>query len=240
MAAEQNHLPRQSRDDAKLAPYYDDGQITVYNADCLSVLPHISDAACVLTDPPYNVGIEYGTADDNRGDYPEWCGRWFAECRRIAPCVALTPGHRNVGMWHRLGDDPNWIVAWHKPAAMGRSPVGFNNWEPVLLWGKTVKQTADVVVAPIVADCAIDFHPCPKPIKWATGLLDILSRPGDLVVDPFMGSGTTMRAARDMGRRYIGIEVSTEFCEQAVRRLDQGVFDVETAPAKMTPISEAA
>jgi site-specific DNA-methyltransferase (adenine-specific) len=210
-------------------PFYDDGRVTIYCGDCLRVLPFIPAATVVLTDPPYNLGIDYGTGTDERPDYPAWCARWLTECRRIAGRVALTPGVANIGLWHRLGDDPDWIIAWHKPAAMGRCHVGFNNWEPVLLWGNVAKQSADVVVAPLVPDADLDWHPCPKPIKWATGLLAILSEPGDLVVDPFMGSGTTMRAARDLGRRYIGIEASEAFCARAIRRLDQGVFDFEEA-----------
>lgn len=208
-------------------PYYSDGTVTIYNADCLDVLPHIAEATAVLTDPPYNVGIDYGTADDERADYPAWCERWLTQCRRIAPRVALTPGVANVGLWHRLGDDPDWIIAWHKPDGRGRCHVGFNRWEPVLLWGRAVRLSADVVTASIQPlDPHLYWHPCPKPIKWATGLLSMLSEPGDLVVDPFMGSGTTMRAARDMGRRYIGIEVSEPFCARAVQRLAQGVLDV--------------
>jgi DNA modification methylase len=209
-----------------MTPYYEQDGVTIYNDDCLSILPLIETAALVLSDPPYNVGIDYGQADDGRLDYADWCGRWFRECRRIAPTVALTPGMANIGLWYRLGDDPEWVIAWHKPAAMGRCHVGFNNWEPVLLWGKAAKQTADVIVAPLVPDAALEGHPCPKPIKWATGLIGVLSHPGAAVVDPFMGSGTTMRAARDMGRRYIGVEIEERFCEMAVKRLAQGVFDV--------------
>lgn len=208
-------------------PYYDDGQVTVYNADCLTVLPHLNKAAAVLTDPPYNVGLDYGDIDDQRANYAGWCKRWFAECRRLAPRIALTPGIANVGLWHHLGDDPDWMVAWHKPGTMKRCHVGFNNWEPVLLWGRLPRQTSDVVVASLQPlEPGLDWHPCPKPLKWATGLVAMLSEPGDLIVDPFMGSGTTMRAARDMGRRYIGIEISERFCARAVQRLAQGVLDV--------------
>lgn len=209
-----------------MTPFWRDDRVSVINGDCVDVLPRIERADVVVTDPPYNVGIRYGQADDLRGDYAEWCRRWLAECRRIAPIVALTPGMTNLGMWYALGDDPDWVIAWHKPAAMGRCHVGFNNWEPVLLWGKPARQIADVVVAPLVPDRAVDGHPCPKPLKWATALIGALSDPGQTVLDPFMGSGTTLKAARDMGRRYIGIELEERFCSIAVSRLAQGVLDV--------------
>jgi site-specific DNA-methyltransferase (adenine-specific) len=212
-----------------MKPYYVDDAVTIYQGDCREILPAIADqfAQAVITDPPYNVGIKYGAAtNDARGDYAAWCAGWFRDCRRIASAVAVTPGIANVGQWYRMGDDPNWILAWHKPAAMGRCLVGFNNWEPILLWGKAVRAGTDVVVAPIVADSALDGHPCPKPLKWATTLVGLLSQPGDLVVDPFCGSGTTMRAARDMGRRYVGIEIDERYCEMATRRLAQGALEV--------------
>jgi site-specific DNA-methyltransferase (adenine-specific) len=206
------------------APYYSDDLVTLYHGDCREILPHVQSAAAVITDPPYNVGIEYGTGtDDVRADYSAWCAQWFGECRRVAPVIALTPGIANLGLWFN-NDPPDWTLAWHKPAAMGRCHVGFNNWEPILLWGKPRQQTADVITAPLIPDPGLDGHPCPKPMKWATALVGMFSAPGDLVIDPFCGSGTTMRAARDMGRRYVGIEVEERFCEMATRRLDQGAF----------------
>lgn len=213
-----------------MRPFYEAPGVALYHADCREALREIESADAVLTDPPYNVGIQYGNGtDDVRSDYAAWCGSWFDECRRIASCVALTPGLANLPVWYGREDPPDWVIAWHKPAAMGRCHVGFNNWEPVLLWGKPAQQSADVITAPLIPDADLDGHPCPKPIKWATALIGMLTRPGDLIVDPFAGSGTTMRAARDMGRRYIGIEIEERYCEMAVRRLNQQVFDFGAA-----------
>jgi DNA modification methylase len=66
-------------------------------------------------------------------------------------------------------------------------------------------------------------HPSPKPLnvmRWILGCL-----PGETVLDPFMGSGTTLRAAKDLGRRAIGIEIEERYCEIAAKRLAQEVFD---------------
>jgi len=68
-------------------------------------------------------------------------------------------------------------------------------------------------------------HPCPKPIRWVTWLTSMVSQEGETVLDPFMGSGTTLRAARDLGRKAIGIEIEERYCEIAARRLDQAVLD---------------
>jgi site-specific DNA-methyltransferase (adenine-specific) len=68
-------------------------------------------------------------------------------------------------------------------------------------------------------------HPCPKPIKTWTRLLERVSRPNELIVDPFMGSGTTLRAAKDTGRRAIGIEIEEKYCEIAANRMAQECFN---------------
>lgn len=67
-------------------------------------------------------------------------------------------------------------------------------------------------------------HPCPFPIELAHKCIEATTNPGDLVLDPFMGSGTVLRAAKDLGRRGIGIEMREDFCEGAAKRLAQGVL----------------
>jgi site-specific DNA-methyltransferase (adenine-specific) len=74
-------------------------------------------------------------------------------------------------------------------------------------------------------EIGIDGHPCPYPVALPTRCISAVTDPGDLVVDPFMGSGTTLRAAKDLGRRAIGIEISEAYCELAVTRLAQNVLD---------------
>jgi site-specific DNA-methyltransferase (adenine-specific) len=65
-------------------------------------------------------------------------------------------------------------------------------------------------------------HPCPKPIKWAKILIN--KTKSQSTIDPFMGSGTTLVAAKELGRKAIGIEIEEKYCEIAVRRLQQDVF----------------
>jgi site-specific DNA-methyltransferase (adenine-specific) len=107
---------------------------------------------------------------------------------------------------------------------MGRCAVGFNNWEPIALYGKPPRAITDVIRAPIVTSENEGGHPCPKPLEWAAGQIAVLSNPCQVIIDPFMGSGTTLRAAKDLGRKAIGIEIEERYCEIAARRLDQTVL----------------
>ena len=208
-----------------MTPYYQQDGITIYHGDCREVLPSLSADLCI-TDPPYNLGIEYGHGvDDDRPDYEQWCRMWFAQIH--APAIALTPGVANVAMWCGVRR-PEWIIAWHKPAAMGRCPVGFNNWEPVLFYGEAKpNRGADVITAVIRPDASVEGHPCPKPERWALGLVTLLSDPDETILDPFVGSGTTLVAAKRLGRKAIGIEIEEAYCEIAARRLMQGALPLE-------------
>lgn len=67
-------------------------------------------------------------------------------------------------------------------------------------------------------------HPCPKPIALMRELVSLFSERGEVILDPFMGSGTTLRAAYDLGRKAIGIEINEQYCEIAAKRLQQGVL----------------
>src|SRR5262245_22837934 len=110
-----------------MRPYYAADGIELYHGDCRELLASLAyDVA--ITDPPYNVGLDYCDGD-RRPDYEAWCRSWFTALQP-ATAIALTPGIINLAMWYRIAV-PHWLIAWIKPAAMGRSPFGFCNWEPV-------------------------------------------------------------------------------------------------------------
>ena len=195
------------------------GRATLYLGDCRDILPGLGKVDCVITDPPYGVGFAYASHDDTPIGYREWCDDWFAMLKLICDGpIAISCGIANMTEWPK----PDWALCWHKPAAMGRCSVGFNNWEPVLLYGKSRgRQTNDVFNAPILPDLSVAGHPCPKPIAWAVGIASRITRGGDIVLDPFLGSGTTGVAAVQMGRDFIGIEREPKYFDIACRRIDQ-------------------
>ncbi len=209
-----------------MRPYYQDEFVTIYNGDNLDVMKSLAPVDLVVTDPPYNVGINYGAnVDDNktRQGFIEWMRPRFQEMRRLAKTVLISgqgrlPDFAIIEPW-------KWLLCWHKPAAMGRSPVGFNNWEPVAMWGAGSNAGVDIFTAPIVSRPDMEGHPCPKPVEWAAKQLQLF--PNCLaVLDPVMGSGTVLIAAKNSGRKAIGIEIEQKYCDMAVSRLSQCVLDL--------------
>lgn len=109
---------------------------------------------------------------------------------------------------------------------MGIGPWGFTTFHPILYYGRDFRAGRGALPSGTKMTEAAEKngHPCPKPIGAWTWLLDKVSQPGETVIDPFCGSGTTLRAALDTGRKAIGIEIEERYCEIAVRRLSQGVY----------------
>ena len=105
------------------------------------------------------------------------------------------------------------------------------------LWGRSKgKGGVDVIRAPIVADAALNGHPCPKPRLWARGLVTLLTLSGDTILDPFMGSGTTGVACVQTGRNFIGIEIDPTYYAIAERR----IAEAQLQPRLFTEQAESA
>ena len=226
-----------------IEPYYDHAGITIYHGDCREIIPVIGGADLIVTDPPYGVGRRYGRHyNDKRDGYWEWFLPVVELLRGSAPLMAMH--HRVQALRHITTWD--WVMTWHKPvgakARLGNSPI-LAHWEPIFLWG-IYKLGVGGEGFPDWISCnpapsprpmngisprnADDFnavgHPLPKPLSVERKLIERLSKPGNLVLDPFMGSGTALRAAKDLGRLAIGIEIEEEYCEAAVERLAQTVL----------------
>jgi len=201
------------------------GRARLILGDCVDILKSIeSDSVdLIVTDPPYNVGVDYGEHNDNMSldEFTEWARLWFIDCRRISKTLLITgqarlPQYAIIEPW-------KWLLQWWKPAAMGRSPVGFCNWEPIAMWGDgSAAGKTDIIKATIVPDITVSGHPCPKPKGWATGQINLFSKAGS-VLDPFLGSGTTGVAAIELGRTFIGIEREEKYFDLACRRIEAAV-----------------
>lgn len=218
------------------SPYYQDDYATIYHGDCLELLPHI-DADVVVTDPPYGIAVKANYAERKRcglaqcNDYPDIHG----DDRPFDPEPILAKGLPTImfGGNHyasRLPDSPSWI-AWDKLDGLTSDrDVGFNDQADTELawtnlggpariyrqrWMGAMKSGTDASTK--------RRHPTEKPLEL---MMWCIQRTGSgTVLDPFMGSGTTLRAAKDLGRKSIGIEIEEKYCEIASKRLAQEVLD---------------
>ena len=227
-------------------PYYDHAGITIYHSDCRTILPLLAPGSVdlVLTDPPY--GINGGRGGDRAfgkalyhagfSDTPEYieavCVAVIKECILKFGRVILTPGI--ACLW--LYPPPHGMGCFWLPAAATHGPWGFTSMSPILYYGKDPR--AGVAARPsgiqVTEAAEKNGHPCPKPLKAWRWLLSKGSIDG-LILDPFMGSGTTLVAAKQLGRKAIGIEIEERYCEIAVKRLAQEVLPLEQADPASQP-----
>jgi DNA modification methylase len=209
-----------------VTPYYDDGPCIIYHGDCRDVLPRLDSPDVVITDPPY--GVEF-RGQEWDGTVPEIATQLPSLYKRVA--IVMAP----VAAWQF--PTPNWVACWGRPASSSRSLVGgFNHWSPILLYGPH-KLSVDFRSWHAIAHAYPSGfgHPSPKPEALMVWLVDELSEPGEMILDPFMGSGTTLVAAKRLGRRSVGIEREERYCEIAARRLQQGSLFVAGAGVSDDP-----
>jgi len=214
-----------------MKPYYDHAGVQIFHGDCREILPHLPEVDIVLTDPPYGVGMIYGsgTNDDPNG-YWEWFLPLLEDIKKHCSSIIMT--HRQEALRWIHGWDH--ICIWNKPMAFGYAINGWlHHWEPIFIFDKQPdiqyekdnpkgRKVARFDVITINTTPNNTGHPCPKPIKLMSSLLGMFS--SNLVLDPFMGSGTTLVAAKNLGRKAIGIEIEEKYCEIAVNRLSQEVL----------------
>ena len=208
-------------------PYYEKDGITIYCADCRDILPHLPKVDLVLTDPPYGVGIDYASWDDTLENWKLLLGDVIPASRAVADMVIIPSCQIKMMAWVYSFAAPDWIIAWYKGSPGHCAWVGFNDWEPHFVWGKSKGcQMHDHFFVPCNENMGAYGHPCPKPLDWAVWLMNRACPDHGSVIDPFMGSGTTLVAAKKLNRRAIGIEIEERYCEIAVKRLAQGVLGI--------------
>ncbi len=185
------------------------------------VVPVLEGVTLTITDPPYNVGKDYGKLVNDSmtpEEYTEWSARWFGLTPK--PLV-FTPGIVNLNMWWKI-EPPTWVCSWHKPNQQTHNRLGgFNAWEPILVYGK-VKVPVDAWSMAIGREKDLaKVHPNAKWSRFWNMMVAQIAKKDDVILDPFMGIGTTLLAAKNLGIRAIGIEIMEEYCKIAVGRLSQ-------------------
>ncbi|TFV59567.1 site-specific DNA-methyltransferase [Geodermatophilus sp. DF01-2] len=195
-------------------------------ADAAQLLPALPSGCvdAVVTDPPWNLGRPYGTTTDRMADddYVRWLAGILRECARVSRgAVAVCIGTHNAARTDRLLGGSGLRVAgrlcWHREpgcreTVLLAAPPG---WVP-----PAGRLAAAARVLERTPELRRRFgHPVPKPVPVMAALVRLACPPGGLLLDPFVGTGSTLVAARRAGRRSIGLELEERFCRTAVARL---------------------
>jgi site-specific DNA-methyltransferase (adenine-specific) len=208
-----------------LKPYFEEAGQTIYNGDCREILPQLGIYDLVLTDPPYGIGEDYATYKDSPENLKEIIKDCFQLIKTSGVVWLMTPGNSHQFYW----PTPDWVLAWVIPAAITIGPWGFISWQPVIAYGADPYLREGLGSRPDMFICnersEINGHPTPKPTTvWSWLLRRGAARAADTVLDPFMGSGTTLWCGKQLGHKCTGIELNERYCEIAANRLRQSVL----------------
>ena len=211
-----------------MKPYYHDeaSGITIYHGDCREVLPTLGSIDLVVTDPPYGIShsSSHGATWQNSIIAGDSDTTLRDEVLLSFPVVAAFGTWKTPPILNTRG-----VVVWDKGPAFGMGDLSFPfkpSWEMVYIrgggWGG--RRDEGVWRGPVVVswESRGRVHPHQKPVELLVYL--IAKHSGICVLDPFMGSGTTLVAAKLESRYAIGIEIEEPYCEIAANRLTQGVL----------------
>ena len=204
-------------------PYYRDDAVTLYHGDCLEITEWLA-ADVLVTDPPYGIALDTSSRDDWLPDHAPVAGD--ADPFDPAPLLALNKPTCMWGANHyasRLHDAKGWVV-WDKATRNGldlkQAEVEFA-WTNYLARPKCFRHMWSGAYRD--SECGTRYHPTQKPVALLTWLLQLT--PAGVVADPYAGSGSTLVAAKYLGRKAIGVELEERYCEVIARRLAQDVLD---------------
>ena len=204
-----------------IKPYYEHAGITIYHADCREVLPFIGRFDLCLTDPPYGLGdrLKGGNGEWGKGfrEAPTWDRGTvdfsvFTHLLQISDSAIIWGGN-----YYPLHPVRGWL-SWDKcqEHSSGHFELAWTNLDiPTRVWRSSRVEVYSEMDK---------RHPTQKPEKLMTWCIGHAPR-ADTILDPFMGSGSTLVAAKNLGRTAVGIELEEKYCEIAALRLSQEVMD---------------
>lgn len=226
-----------------MKPYYEEDGITIYHGDCREILPTLAFDA-IVSDPPFGTeDLRGGYGRRQNWDNGNGKGRVIAGDKDLAALEGMFLAlQSNVRiMWLAV------FFAARKTPEFVSLATRYAAWRGELVWNKrmpglgyTIRYShesiallsrgdppkpPDALLSVIEAPCVADVHPHEKPVELMKPLVKFCALENDTVLDPFMGSGTTLRAAKDLGRKAIGIEIEEKYAEIAAKRLSQKVLD---------------
>lgn len=227
-----------------ITPYYERHGITIYRGDCRDVLPQISADVCI-TDPPYAEETHAGARRSRPGVTGSVPLIDFESFTQAAICETFGLIGRVIQRWCVATMDWRYMLALESSPPIGLRFVRFGVWvkpngapqftgdRPATGWeavailhrdGGRMEWNGGGHHAVWTHPKENGDHPTQKPLELIKQFVSLFSDPGETILDPFMGSGTVLRAAKDLGRRAIGVEIEERYCEIAARRLAQEVM----------------
>ncbi len=221
-----------------IKPYYSHGGIEIYHGDCQEILPSLGMVDLVMTDPPYGINFQSRYRSTGEGinsgprassyRFPKIQGDRSTDTGIIEELISMA----DMGTYVCTRWDvfpylplPKSLLAWVKDdwSAGDLEHEHGKQWEAICFYPgpghRFIKRIPDVIHVPRTIN---HYHPTEKPVELFRQLM--VANHGNLILDPFMGSGTVLRAAKDLGKRAIGIEIEERYCEIAAKRLFQEVM----------------
>ena len=205
---------------------------TIINADCLEIMKQLPDKCVdlVLTDPPYGIGADkgvggFGSSKTDNHYKDNWDNKTpdkevFDEILRVGKSVIIFGGQFFAD---KLPTNGHWIVWDKKGNIVFENPFGDCELAWTNLDKKSVKKYVCIQQG-FVSEERDRFHPTQKPVKLFGNIIKDYCPEGGVVLDCFMGSGTTALACKNLNRNFIGIEISEKYCEIAKQRLRQDIL----------------
>lgn len=235
------------------------GDATLYLGDCREILPTLGKVDAVVTDPPYGVGFTGKMSVQRGGGQIKLDGGYesFSDTPEnidavVIPAIlsaisisrraAITPGTRNCFKYPEPAD----IGCFFSAAGTGVGRWGFTCSQPILFYGKDPFLEAgkgcraNSLGQTYPNDANSTGHPCSKPLPQMVWLVGRTTAESDLVLDPFMGSGTTGVACAKLGRKFIGIEIEPKYFDIACRRIEAAHKQPDLFIQKPTPAKQEA
>lgn len=210
-----------------MQPYFQEEGITIYCGDMREVLPTIEKSELLLTDPAYGIDADRDRKCAKNG-WRDFGSTGWDKHRTTSDEIRLAlSAAKNAIIWGGnyfsdcLPPSMGWL-SWDK----GQRDFSLADME--LAWTSYWAASRRLVL-PRAAVVRERVHPTQKPLALMVWCIEWADRRAGLggvksVIDPFMGSGTTLRAAKDLGRKAIGIDIEERYCEIAADRLRQGVL----------------
>lgn len=214
-----------------MKPYFEDKGITIYRGDAREILPRLPSADLLLTDPPYGIGEANGKNKSRTNlaaakDYgsESWddtpASQWLIDCAREAARHSIIWG----GNYYALPPTSCWLV-WDKDNSGDFADCELA-WTDLPIAVRKFKWRWNGMLQENMAHKEPRIYPTQKPIalmKWCIAQAGVVYS----LIDPFCGSGSSLRAAKDLGITAIGIDRREQACEIAAKRLSQEVLNFE-------------